>query len=188
MFMPILTFLMKRWKGSWADRLAMRILGIDPGSKATGYGFIDQQGNRLLHLDNGAIFTKSQDALALRLQRIYQELCTLIAKYQPEAVAVEQVFMARNPASALKLGHARGVALLAGINAGLPVFEYSALQVKSAVVGYGRAGKNQVQQMTRTLLNLPEIAQEDAADALAVAICHAHSRQLSGRLQNGKSF
>ena len=91
--------------------------------------------------------------------------------------------MARNPASALKLGHARGVALLAGINAGLPVAEYSALQVKSAVVGYGRAGKNQVQQMTKVLLNLPEIAQEDAADALAVAICHAHSHHLSSKTQ-----
>lgn len=170
----------------------MRILGIDPGSRATGYGLIEQQGNRLLHLDNGAIFTQSGSALAQRLQLIYQELERLIATYQPEAVAVEQVFMARNPASALKLGHARGVALLAGINAGLPVIEYTALQVKSAVVGYGRAGKHQVQQMTRTLLNLPEIAQEDAADALAVAICHAHSRHLKDQinrtthLQQGK--
>lgn len=157
----------------------MRILGIDPGSKATGYGFIEQQGNRLIHIDNGTIFTRSQVALAERLQKIYQDLNALIAQFQPDAVAVEQVFMAKNPASALKLGHARGVALLAGINAGLPVAEYSALQVKSAVVGYGRASKNQVQQMTRTLLNLPEIAQEDAADALAVAICHAHSRHLT---------
>ncbi len=162
----------------------MRILGIDPGSKATGYGFIEQQGNRLIHLDNGAIFTRSKDAMAERLQRIYQELCTLIEKYQPDAVAIEQVFMARNPASALKLGHARGVAILAGINAGLPVAEYSALQVKSAVVGYGRAEKNQVQQMTKTLLNLPEIAQEDAADALAVAICHAHSHHLNKQIRH----
>ncbi len=164
----------------------MRILGIDPGSKATGYGFIEQQGNRLIHLDNGAIFTRSQDALASRLQLIYSQLCALIEQYRPDAVAVEQVFLSNNPSSALKLGHARGVALLAGINAGLPVAEYSALQVKSAVVGYGRAAKNQVQQMTKTLLNLPEIAQEDAADALAVAVCHAHShhlnRQVSGRL------
>ena len=160
----------------------MKILGIDPGSKATGYGFIEQQGNRLIHIDNGAIFTRSSDALAERLQLIYQQLSTLIQKHKPDAVAVEQVFMARNPASALKLGHARGVALLAGINANLPVSEYSALQVKSAVVGYGRAGKNQVQQMTRTLLNLPEIAQEDAADALAVAICHAHSHHLTNQV------
>jgi len=165
----------------------MRILGIDPGSKATGYGFIEQDGNRLIHIDNGAIFTHSTDDLAVRLQIIYRELCRLIDKYQPEAVAVEQVFMARNPASALKLGHARGIALLAGINADLPVAEYSALQVKSAVVGYGRAGKNQVQQMTKILLNLPEIAQEDAADALAVAICYAHSHHLGSKLQPPKS-
>lgn len=160
----------------------MRILGIDPGSRATGYGLIEQQGNRLIHLDNGAIFTRSDDELALRLQRIYRELSRLITEFSPDAVAVEQVFMAKNPASALKLGHARGVALLAGINADLPVAEYSALQVKSAVVGYGRAGKSQVQQMTRTLLNLPEIAQEDAADALAVAICHAHSHHLADKI------
>ena len=165
----------------------MRILGIDPGSKATGYGFIEQRGNRLVHIDNGAIFTRSQDALATRLQKIYQTLCDLIDQYRPDAVAVEQVFMARNPASALKLGHARGVALLAGINAGLPVAEYSALQVKSAVVGYGKAGKNQVQHMTKTLLNLPEIAQEDAADALAVAICHAHSHHLNNQLSNSRT-
>lgn len=161
----------------------MRILGIDPGSKATGYGFIEQRGNHLIHLDNGAVCTDSQMELALRLQRIYHEICRLIEQYRPDAVAVEQVFMARNPASALKLGHARGVVLLAGVNAELPVFEYSALQVKSAVVGYGRAGKNQVQQMTKVLLNLPEIAQEDAADALAVAICHAHSHHLNSRVK-----
>ncbi|PLY06135.1 MAG: crossover junction endodeoxyribonuclease RuvC [Desulfuromonas sp.] len=167
----------------------MRILGIDPGSKATGYGFIEQQGNRLIHLDNGVIATRSQDELAVRLQLIYRQLCVLIEHYRPDAVAVEQVFLARNPASALKLGHARGAALLAGINAGLPVAEYSALQVKSAVVGYGRAGKHQVQHMTRTLLNLPEIAQEDAADALAVAICHAHSHQLNSKIpESGKTW
>jgi len=160
----------------------MRILGIDPGSRATGYGLIEQQGNRLIHLDNGAIFTRSSDELPLRLQNIYRELNLLIAKFSPDAVAVEQVFMAKNPASALKLGHARGVALLAGINAELPVAEYSALQVKGAVVGYGRASKAQVQQMTKTLLNLPEIAQEDAADALAVAICHAHSHHLTDKI------
>jgi len=160
----------------------MRILGIDPGSRATGYGLIDQQGNRLSHLDNGAIITQSPSPLADRLEQIYNKLEELITQFQPDAVAVEQVFVAKNPASALKLGHARGVALLAGVKAGLPVAEYSALQVKNAVVGYGRAAKSQVQQMTRTLLNLPEIAQEDAADALAVAICHAHSHQLTARI------
>ncbi len=160
----------------------MRIIGIDPGTRATGYGLIEQQGNRLLHIDNGAIMTRSASPLADRLALIYTQLEELIQKFQPDAMAVEQIFVAKNPASALKLGHARGVALLAGVKAGLPVAEYTALQVKSAVVGYGRAAKSQVQQMTRTLLCLPEIAQEDAADALAVAICHAHSHKLADQV------
>lgn len=161
----------------------MRILGIDPGSRITGYGIIEQQGSRLRHIDNGAIFTRSEDDLASRLKIIYDGLGRIIRDYAPEAVAVEQIFVAKNALSALKLGHARGAALLAGVNAGLPVFEYSALQVKSAVVGYGRASKEQVQQMVRSLIALPEIAQEDASDALAVAICHAHSAGLNRRLE-----
>jgi len=161
----------------------MRILGIDPGSRITGYGIIDQRGNRLQHVDNGAIFTRSSDDLAHRLKVIYDGLSRIIVEYAPEAVAVEQIFVAKNALSALKLGHSRGTALLAGVNAGLPVFEYSALQVKNAVVGYGRASKLQVQQMVRKLIGLPEIAQEDASDALAVAICHAHSAGLNNRLE-----
>ncbi|MCF6179615.1 MAG: crossover junction endodeoxyribonuclease RuvC [Geopsychrobacter sp.] len=160
----------------------MIILGIDPGTRATGYGLLEQQGNRLLHLDNGAIITRSGSPLAERLLLIYTQLEELILNFQPDAVAVEQVFVAKNAASALKLGHARGIALLTGVKAGLPVAEYTALQVKSAVVGYGRASKLQVQQMTRTLLCLPEIAQEDASDALAVAICHAHSHHLNAKI------
>lgn len=161
----------------------MRILGIDPGTGTTGYGLLEKQGNRLLHLDNGAIVTRTSDDLALRLQTIHQALGRIIAEFAPQAVAVEQIFLARNAQSALKLGHARGAALLAAVNAGLPVFEYTALQVKSAVVGYGRAEKGQVQQMIRLLMNLPEIAQEDASDALAVAICHAHSHKLADQLR-----
>jgi crossover junction endodeoxyribonuclease RuvC len=161
----------------------MRILGIDPGTRFTGYGMLEQQGNRLIHLDNGAIQTRSSQPLAERLHTIHRELGRIIACFAPQAVAVEQIFLAKNALSALKLGHARGVALLAGTIAGLPVFEYSALQVKSAVVGYGKADKEQIQHMVRVLLALPEIAQEDASDALAVAICHAHSHQLASRLQ-----
>jgi crossover junction endodeoxyribonuclease RuvC len=161
----------------------MRILGIDPGTRFTGYGMLEQQGNRLIHLDNGAIQTRSSQPLAERLHTIHRELGRIIACYAPQVVAVEQIFLAKNALSALKLGHARGVALLAGTIAGLPVFEYSALQVKSAVVGYGKADKEQIQQMVRVLLALPEIAQEDASDALVVAICHAHSHQLASRLQ-----
>lgn len=153
----------------------MRILGIDPGTRTTGYGIIEKVGNRLIHIDNGGIFTRADMALADRLKVIYDGLSHVIKVYAPDVVAVEQIFMAKNPLSALKLGHARGIALLSGVNHGLCVFEYSALQVKSAVVGFGKAEKSQVQQMVKTLLKLPEIAQEDASDALAVAICHAHT-------------
>jgi crossover junction endodeoxyribonuclease RuvC len=157
----------------------MKILGIDPGSRTTGYGLIETQGNRLRHIDNGIITMPATAALADRLKTIYDGVARIIGEFAPDAVAVEQVFLAKNPHAALVLGHARGAAMLAAVNAGLAVHEYSALQVKSAVVGYGRAGKPQVQQMVKALLNLPEVAQEDAADALGVAICHAHSRTLN---------
>jgi crossover junction endodeoxyribonuclease RuvC len=157
----------------------MRILGIDPGSRITGYGIIVKQGNRLIHVDNGAVFTDSEKDFPLRLQRIYRELSAVIERYRPEAMAVENIFFAKNVQSALKLGQARGAAIVAGVNAGLPVYEYSALQVKQAVVGHGKSAKVQVQQMLKILLNLPEIAQEDASDALAVAVCHAHSFALN---------
>lgn len=156
----------------------MRILGIDPGTGTTGYGIIDLKGNSLRHVDNGIIKTRSHEALPLRLKTIYDGLTSILRKFSPETVAIEQVFLAKNPRAALTLGHARGTAVLSAVNLGLEVHEYSALQVKSAVVGYGRAGKQQVQQMVKALLNLPEVAQEDAADALAVAICHANSRTM----------
>jgi len=162
----------------------MRILGIDPGSRITGYGLVEKIGNRLRHIDNGAIITDSKAPMPERLQVIYRQLNRIIADYAPQAVAVERIFVAKNALSALKLGHARGVAMLAGVNAGLPVAEYSAVEVKNAVVGYGRAAKTQVQHMVRVLLALPEIAQEDASDALAVAICHAHCHELARRLDS----
>jgi len=162
----------------------MRILGIDPGTGTTGYGIIDVEGNRLRHVDNGIIKTRSSDALPLRLKAIYDGLTSILNTFSPEAVAVEQVFLAKNPRAALTLGHARGTAVLSAVNLDLEVYEYSALQVKSAVVGYGHAGKHQVQQMVKTLLNLPEVAQEDAADALAVAICHANSRTMKQAVKN----
>jgi crossover junction endodeoxyribonuclease RuvC len=161
----------------------MRILGIDPGTRITGYGLIEKQGTRLIHIDNGAIHTRADDELADRLKIIYDGLCRILSEHRPQAVAVERIFVAKNALSALKLGHARGVAMLAGVNAALPVTEYSAVEVKNAVVGYGKAAKSQVQQMVRVLLNLPEVAQEDASDALAVAICHAHSNELVNRLR-----
>ena len=161
----------------------MIILGIDPGSRITGYGLICKEGNRLIHIDNGAIFTQSAKDFPQRLERIFTGLSEVIAQYRPDAVAVENVFLAKNAQSALKLGQARGAAIVAAVNVGLDVFEYTALQVKQAVVGSGRAEKVQVQQMIKALLNLPEIAQEDASDALAVAICHAHSAGMNKLLK-----
>lgn len=157
----------------------MRIIGIDPGTRITGYGVVEKIGNRLVHIDNGAIFTRADAPLSDRLKIIYSELCRVITDYSPVLMAVERIFVAKNALSALKLGHARGVAMLAGVNAELPVAEYTAVEVKKAVVGYGKAAKPQVQQMVKVLLNLPEIAQEDASDALAVAICHAHCYQFN---------
>jgi crossover junction endodeoxyribonuclease RuvC len=156
----------------------MKILGIDPGSRITGYGCIVKEGNRILHIDNGAIFTDAAADFPGRLKRIFDGITEVINRYQPEAVAIEDIFFATNVQSALKLGQARGAAIVAAVNAGLPVSEYTALQVKSAVVGHGRAAKEQVQQMVKALLGLPEIAQADASDALAVAICHAHSAKM----------
>lgn len=164
----------------------MRILGIDPGTRVTGYGIIDIEGNRLLHVECGIIRTQSNDPLPLRLKTIYDGLTAVLKKFSPQAVAVEQVFLAKNPRAALTLGHARGTAVLSAVNLGLEIHEYSALQVKGAVVGYGHAAKQQVQQMVKALLNLPEVAQEDASDALAVAICHAHSRTLKKVIKNGR--
>ncbi|WP_026840789.1 crossover junction endodeoxyribonuclease RuvC [Citrifermentans bremense] len=162
----------------------MIILGIDPGSRKTGYGIISKQGNRLIHVDNGAIFTQSAKDFPERLEKIFTGLSEIIAQYRPEVVAVEDVFLAKNAQSALKLGQARGAAIVAAVNVGLPVHEYTAMQVKQAVVGTGRAEKAQVQQMIKALLNLPEVAQEDASDALAVAICHAHSAGINTLLKS----
>jgi len=152
----------------------MIILGIDPGSRKTGYGIISKQGNRLIHVDNGAIFTQSAKDFPQRLEQIFTGLSAIIAQYRPDAVAVEDVFLAKK---------ARGAAIVAAVNVGLPVHEYTAMQVKQAVVGTGRAEKAQVQQMIKALLNLPEVAQEDASDALAVAICHAHSAGMNSLLK-----
>ena len=156
----------------------MRVLGIDPGSRITGYGIVEQQGNKLIHVDNGAIFTDSAADFAGRLKRIFDGLSAVIAEFRPDEVAVENIFFSTNAQSALKLGQARGAAIVAAVHAGLPVAEYTALQVKQAVVGQGRAEKGQVQKMLKALLGLPEIAQADASDALAVAICHINSHEL----------
>lgn len=153
----------------------MLILGIDPGSRITGYGVINVIGARNEYVASGCIRI-SGDALPERLQQVYAGVSEIIERYTPQEMAIEQVFMARNADSALKLGQARGVAIVASVNAGLPVSEYAARLVKQSVVGNGGADKVQVQTMVAHLLKLPGLPQADAADALAIALCHAHSR------------
>ena len=152
------------------------ILGIDPGSRITGYGVIQRVGRQQQYLGSGCIRMQG-DALAPRLQQIFDGVSQLILQYKPDMFAIEQVFMAKNPDSALKLGQARGAAIVAASNQGLDVAEYSARQIKQSVVGNGNAQKTQVQHMVTFILKLPGTPQADAADALAVALCHSHSEE-----------
>ena len=159
---------------------ATRILGIDPGSRATGLGVIEVIGARSTCIAHDVIRLREDD-LPLRLLELQQRLRAVIAEFRPDEVAMEQVFVRKNVASALILGQARGVALCTVAEAGLPVHEYAPASIKQAIVGSGRAEKPQVQHMIRMLLNLAAVPAEDAADALACALCHAHSRQLKIR-------
>lgn len=157
----------------------MLTLGIDPGTAIMGYGLVDFDGRALTAVDYGALTTSKDLATAERLLRLHEGLCAIIAAHRPDAVAVEELFFGTNARTAIAVGQARGVALLAAAQAGRRVFEYTPLQVKSAVVGYGKASKEQVQSMTATLLGLRAVPRpDDTADALAVAICHAHSARL----------
>ena len=154
----------------------MKVFGVDPGSDRTGYGCIDTDGSRHRLVACGAIATSPRDSFPDKLLTIYRALGRLLTEHRPECVAVENVFYAVNVRSALKLGHARGVALLAAVEHGLPVIEYAPAEIKRAVVGYGRADKHQVGEMVRLLLGLDVIPEpHDASDALAAAICHVHS-------------
>ncbi|HWJ03791.1 MAG TPA: crossover junction endodeoxyribonuclease RuvC [Verrucomicrobiae bacterium] len=154
----------------------MKILGIDPGTAILGYGIVVTEGNRFKGIDYACLYTKAGTPLAERLKYLYDNLYRLILEHRPDHVVVEELFFNKNTTTALAVGHARGIILLAAAQANVPVFEYTPLQVKQAVVGYGRADKNQVQQMVKTLLGLNQIPKpDDAADALAIAICHAHS-------------
>ena len=158
----------------------MRILGIDPGSGSTGYGLIETDGSRHDAIVYGAISTQARQPFHVRLLKIHQELTKILKREKADIMAIEEVFHATNVQSALRLGHARGIALLVAAQHKLEVAEYSPLEIKSAVVGYGRAEKSQIQSMVRFLLNLREIPTPDhAADALAVAICHAHRARLA---------
>jgi crossover junction endodeoxyribonuclease RuvC len=154
----------------------VKIFGIDPGSERTGYGCVEQSGSRHQLVACGSLSAPASATFPERLQHIHNGLCALLAQHRPDGVAVESIFHARNVRSALKLGHARGVALLAASEAGLCVYEYAPAEVKRAVVGYGRAEKPQIQQMVKLLLGLDTTpSPHDVADALAVAICHLNS-------------
>jgi crossover junction endodeoxyribonuclease RuvC len=160
----------------------LRILGIDPGSRATGYGVIEVCGGRLDFVCCGVIRVVNGQSFPERLLEINQGICEVIETQRPDRVAIEEVFMARNPSSALKLGHARGVLVLAAMQHRLPPAEYSARQIKQAVAGYGNADKAQIQHMVKAILSLAKSPSHDAADALAVAICHANHFQADSGL------
>jgi crossover junction endodeoxyribonuclease RuvC len=154
----------------------MIIMGIDPGLAITGFGVINHISGQMTVIQYGVIRTESNTPLPERLVKIQEGVCTLIQQYKPDAVAVEELFFNTNAKSAFLVGQARGVAVVTASAAGLPVFEYTPLQVKQGVVGYGRADKNQVQQMVKILLKLKDIPRpDDAADGLAIALCHAHT-------------
>ena len=157
------------------------IIGIDPGSRLTGYGIIEKEGSKLLFVDAGTIRTDTMD-MPERLKRIFDGISRIVDFHKPTESAVEQIFMAQNPDSALKLGQARGAAVTALVNQNLSVAEYSARQIKQSVVGYGAAEKEQVQMMVMRILSLSVKPQSDAADALACAICHAHTSGSLDRL------
>ncbi len=153
----------------------MKIFGIDPGSERTGFGCVETDGSRHRMITSGAIRIPATASFPEKLLKIHTGLAALIGECQPDCVAIENLFYANNARSALKLGHARGVAMLAAVEAGLPVFEYTPAEVKRAVVGYGRAEKHQVQHMVKLILGLTTApAPFDASDALAIAICHCH--------------
>ena len=154
----------------------MRLIGIDPGLRNTGWGIIAVKDNRLIHIADGVILSDAKNSLAERLVQIYDGLLEVIQEYQPDEAAVEETFVNKNPVSTLKLGQARGIALLVPARRGIPVAEYLPNLVKKTVVGSGHAAKEQIQMMIKTLLPGCEIKTADAADALAIAVCHAHHR------------
>ena len=172
---------------------ALRILGIDPGLRVTGFGVIEKHGNQLIYVASGCIKSNDRHSLPERIATLFAGIGEVIASYAPDQAAVEKVFVNVNPQSTLLLGQARGAVISALVHAGLPVAEYTALQVKQAVVGHGKAAKDQVQHMVVRLLSLPGAPTADAADALACAIAHAHGGQGLGamstrglRVRNGR--
>ena len=163
------------------NRESIRILGIDPGSQLTGYGFIDVCGGQTVLVDWGTIRTVGDHSS--RLRQIFREVAALVTQYQPVEIAIERVFVHRNADSALKLGQARAAALCATFQADLPIFEYAARHIKKSVVGNGGADKTQIQHMVKMLLTMQDAPQADAADALAVALCHSYQRNTHALLR-----
>lgn len=158
----------------------MIILGIDPGFAITGYGVIDYKNNHFTLIDSGAIETKKGVPFPKRIQKIYDDMMLLIEKYKPEAIAVEELFFNTNITTGIQVAHGRGAVVISAAKTDTPIFEYTPLQVKQAVVGYGRADKKQVQLMVKTILNLQKIPKlDDTTDAIAIAICHAHSSKFA---------
>lgn len=155
----------------------MRTLGIDPGSRVTGFGVVEQAAGRIVRVDHGEIRIRNGEPFTRCLSRIFDELTEVILRTRPDAVALEDIFYGKNVKSLIKQGHVRGVALLAASRSGVPVYEYTPLEVKKAVVGFGQAEKHQVQMMIRAILQLPQTLPPDASDALAVAICHTNTRK-----------
>ncbi len=164
------------------------VLGIDPGSRKTGYGLINTLSNRVEYVSSGVVRVQETLTLSERLKVIFDSISEIIEVHMPNEFAIEQVFMAKNANSALKLGQARGAAIVAAVNKDLPVFEYEARKVKQSVVGVGAADKLQVQHMVKTLLSLPKTPQEDAADALAVALCHANTQKHMIMMAGSKTY
>jgi crossover junction endodeoxyribonuclease RuvC len=161
----------------------MKILGIDPGTKVMGYGVIETENDDVALVDYGAIIPPEKEAIAVRLSHIFKELQNVIARHRPDAVAVEQPFIAKNVKSALAIGRAQAVALLAAADRGIPAYEYTPREVKQRVANYGASSKEQIQEMVRLQLGLGEVPQpDDAADALAVAICHCQEMHVAGLL------
>ena len=164
----------------------MRVFGIDPGSHLTGYGIVEKRDNKLVHIDNGVVRPQSNQSFNERLRIIYQQICDLLDEFKPDVVALEDTFVAKNAKSAMKLGQARGVAILAASVRGLDIVEYHPTHIKQAITGVGGATKSQIQMMVKAILKLPDVAQEDASDALAVAICHLHSAKIKQMIERKK--
>ena len=161
----------------------MRILGIDPGFAITGYSIIDYAGNKFKLVDSGAVLTKAGESFPLRLTKIYDDVTELIDKYKPDAISVEELFFNNNQKTAINVAQARGVILTVGCKNNIPTYEYTPLQIKQAVAGYGRADKVQVQKMVKTILNVEKLPKlDDTTDSMAAAICHAHSMKFSQKL------